>query len=60
VQPLDLPWFAKFPMTLGISFAIMFVSYELFVRYSWIGAILNGRKQRPGKAKREPHLVAAE
>jgi glucans biosynthesis protein C len=60
VQPLDLPWFAKYPMTLGISFAIMFVSYDLFVRYSWIGAILNGRKQRPGKAKREPQLVAAE
>jgi glucans biosynthesis protein C len=60
VQPLDLPWVAKFPMTVGISFAIMFVSYELFVRYSWIGAILNGRKLRPGKAKRAPQLAAAE
>lgn len=60
VQPLDLPWFAKFPMTVGPAFAIMFVSYELLVRYSWLGAILNGRKHRPGKAKRQPQLAAAE
>jgi len=60
LQPLDLPWFAKFPMTVGLTFAIAFVSYDLLVRYSWIGAILNGRKMRPGKAKRERKLVAAE
>lgn len=60
VQPLDLPWFAKYPMTVGISFAIMFVSYELLVRYSWIGAILNGRKIRPANTKRAPQLAAAE
>jgi glucans biosynthesis protein C len=60
VQPLDLPWFAKYPMTLGLTFAIAFVSYDLFVRYSWLGAILNGRKIRPGKAKREPQVAAAE
>jgi peptidoglycan/LPS O-acetylase OafA/YrhL len=60
VQPLDLAWFAKFPMTVGLSFAIMFVSYDLLVRYSWLGAILNGRKVRPGKTKRAPRLAAAE
>jgi peptidoglycan/LPS O-acetylase OafA/YrhL len=60
VQPLDLPWFAKYPMTLGLAFAIMFVSYELFVRYSWIGAILNGRRRRPAKVQRTPKLAAAE
>jgi glucan biosynthesis protein C len=60
VAPLDLAWFAKYPMIVGISFAIMFVSYDLLVRYSWVGAILNGRKVRPGKAKRAPQLAAAE
>jgi peptidoglycan/LPS O-acetylase OafA/YrhL len=60
LQPLSLPWFAKYPLTLAIAFAIMFVSYELFVRYSWIGAILNGRKQRPGKGASAPRLAAAE
>jgi glucans biosynthesis protein C len=59
VQPLDLPWFAKFPLTIGPSFAVMFVSYELLVRYSWIGAILNGRKLRPAK-RGAPQLAAAE
>ena len=60
IQPLDLPWFAKYPMSVGISFALMFVSYELVVRYSWLGAILNGRKVRPAKATPAPHLAAAE
>ncbi|HVK80179.1 MAG TPA: acyltransferase family protein [Verrucomicrobiae bacterium] len=60
VQPLDLPWFAKYPMVVGISFGIMFVSYELLVRYSWLGAILNGRKVRPSKAQRAQQLAAAE
>jgi peptidoglycan/LPS O-acetylase OafA/YrhL len=60
IQPLDLPWFAKYSMTVGISFAIMFVSYDLLVRYSWLGAILNGRKVRAGRAARAPQLAAAE
>ncbi len=60
VQPLELTWVAKFPMTVALTFAIAFVSYDLLVRYSWIGAILNGRKVRPGKAKRGQKLVAAE
>jgi peptidoglycan/LPS O-acetylase OafA/YrhL len=58
-QPLDLPWFAKFPMTLGLSFALLFVSYELLVRYSFVGAILNGQRTR-AKARQEPQLAAAE
>lgn len=60
VQPLGLPWFANYPMVVGLTFAIAFVSYDLFVRYSWVGANLNGRKVRPGKAKRQPQLAAAE
>jgi hypothetical protein len=39
----------------------MLASYQWFVRYSFIGSILNGTKQKPGKLKRgEPQLVAAE
>lgn len=60
VQPLGLPWFAKYALTLGAAFALMFVSYELLVRYTWLGAILNGRKTRPSAAKRaETPAVAA-
>jgi glucan biosynthesis protein C len=61
IQPLELDWYAKFPMTLGLTFAIGFVSYALFVRYSFIGAILNGKKQKPGKRNESAAaIVAAE
>ncbi|WP_395646027.1 acyltransferase family protein [Terricaulis sp.] len=60
-QPYAWPWFFKYPLTLAIAFALMVASYQLFVRYSFIGAILNGKKQKPAKARRgEPHLAAAE
>jgi peptidoglycan/LPS O-acetylase OafA/YrhL len=59
LAPLALPWFAKFPMVVGLTLAISFVSYELLVRYSWIGAILNGKRTRPAR-QRTPKLAAAE
>ncbi len=59
VQPLELSWVAKYPMVVGLTFAIGFVSYELFVRYSWIGANLNGKRERPKKLV-TPRLAAAE
>ena len=59
--PYDWPWFAKYPLILAIAFAIMLVSYQWLVRYSWLGAILNGRKQKPAKAQRgAAQLAAAE
>jgi glucans biosynthesis protein C len=60
VAPLAWPWFAKYPLILAVAFAIMLASYQLFVRYSFIGAILNGKKQRPAKAKAMPQLAQAE
>ncbi|MEQ1817648.1 MAG: acyltransferase family protein [Terricaulis sp.] len=61
VAPYPWPWFAKYPLILAVAFAIMLASYQLFVRYSFIGTILNGKKQKPAKAKRDaPQLAAAE
>lgn len=61
LAPYLFPWFAKYPLILAVAFAIMLASYQLFVRYSFIGAILNGKKQRPAKVKRgQPQLAAAE
>ncbi|MBK6704738.1 MAG: acyltransferase family protein [Caulobacteraceae bacterium] len=61
IAPYQWPWFAKYPLILAVAFAIMLASYQLIVRYSWIGSILNGKKQKPVKAKRgEPQLAAAE
>lgn len=36
----------KFLIACGGVFAVLLVSYEYLVRYTWIGALLNGRKQR--------------
>ena len=61
IAPYEWPWFAKYPLILAVAFAIMLASYQWFVRYSFIGSILNGKKQKPAKAKRgEPQLAAAE
>ncbi|MBL6853864.1 MAG: acyltransferase family protein [Alphaproteobacteria bacterium] len=45
VSQLPWPWFAKYPLVLAITFPVLFASYHLFVRYSFIGAILNGRRE---------------
>jgi glucan biosynthesis protein C len=43
---LDWPWPAKFVAILMIAFPLMFASYQFLVRYSFIGAVLNGRRIR--------------
>jgi glucan biosynthesis protein C len=48
---LAWPWWVKYPLILAIAFPLMFASYELLVRHSWMGALLNGRKH-PWPAKR--------
>ncbi|MCX7359341.1 MAG: acyltransferase family protein [Alphaproteobacteria bacterium] len=61
IAPYQWPWFAKYPLILAVAFVIMLASYQLIVRYSWIGSILNGKKQKPSKVKRgAPQLAAAE
>jgi len=44
VSHLDWPWEAKFAVVLGVGFALMFASYELLVRHTFIGVMLNGRR----------------
>jgi peptidoglycan/LPS O-acetylase OafA/YrhL len=52
VVRLDWPAEAKILIVLGIAFPLMFASYELMVRHSFIGAILNGRRAPRAKALR--------
>jgi peptidoglycan/LPS O-acetylase OafA/YrhL len=41
---LDWPWPMKFATILLVAVPVMFGSYQVFVRYSPIGAVLNGRR----------------
>ncbi len=40
----SLHWALKYAFVLGTSFALLFASYHLLVRYTFIGQLLNGRK----------------
>jgi surface polysaccharide O-acyltransferase-like enzyme len=44
LMPVPLPALAKVPIALGLAVAILIVSYDLMVRPTWIGALLNGRR----------------
>ena len=43
---LDWPWPLKFAAIMLIALPLMFASYQWLVRYSFIGAVLNGRRER--------------
>lgn len=43
LAPYAWPWFVKYPLILAVAFAIMLASYQVMVRHSFIGAMLNGR-----------------
>jgi glucans biosynthesis protein C len=58
VSPLDWPWPAKFAVILLVAMPLMFASYQLLVRYSVIGAVLNGRRLR--KPAQAAELVQSE
>jgi glucan biosynthesis protein C len=46
VSRLDWPWLVKFVAILAVAFPLLFASYQLLVRYSVIGAVLNGHRMR--------------
>jgi glucans biosynthesis protein C len=59
LRPYDWHWSIKFFVYVAGSMPILLVTYRYFVRYTWIGAVLNGRRQpRPGKAPPQDALTA--
>jgi glucans biosynthesis protein C len=44
VGRLEWSWSLKFPLILMAAFSVLFSSYHLLVRYSFIGVVLNGKR----------------
>jgi glucans biosynthesis protein C len=55
VGRLEWSWLFKFPLILIAAFAILFSSYHLLVRHSFIGVVLNGKR-----VKRQQNVPAAK
>jgi ABC-type multidrug transport system ATPase subunit/peptidoglycan/LPS O-acetylase OafA/YrhL len=58
LAPLSWPWFAKFPLIVGATLAVLLVSYHYLVRPTFLGELLNGRKY-PRRAAPAGHPAAA-
>lgn len=59
VSRLEWPWEVKFIVILVAAFALMFASYQVLVRHTFLGGWLNGRRpQHPAKQSRiEPEIA---
>jgi glucan biosynthesis protein C len=42
-----LPALVKFASILTLTFVITLVSYHYFIRYTWVGNLLHGKRQKP-------------
>lgn len=61
VAQLALPWWVKFPLILTLAMALMLASYQLMVRHTFVGAILNGRRfPRPARKTASPIPASSE
>ena len=47
---VELPLAYKFPLLLGLTFAILFASYAVMVRHTFIGKTLNGPRPRGNRS----------
>lgn len=57
VSNWDFPTLPKFLLVCTLTFALLIVTYQTMVRYTFIGSALNGRKIRPNDAtSRLPRL----
>ena len=51
IRPFDWHWSIKLAISVGGSMPILLLTYHWFVRFTWIGAMLNGRRHpRPEKS----------
>lgn len=52
--PLPIAALPKFALVMLTSTIIMYLSYHVLVRYTWIGTMLNGPRHRPAAAQAAP------
>jgi hypothetical protein len=60
LSQLAWPWPLKFALILGVAFPLMLATYQLFVRRTFIGAILNGRRAPAPSRAGAPGPAAAQ
>ena len=60
VSPLGWAWPPKLAVILGVAFPLMLGSYQLLVRHTFIGAILNGRRIPPPNRDGAPATIGLE
>jgi ABC-type multidrug transport system ATPase subunit/peptidoglycan/LPS O-acetylase OafA/YrhL len=60
VRDLPIHWAVKFPAIMAVALALLFGSYHAFVRYSFIGEVLNGRRHRRSAAGDAPMATRPE
>lgn len=58
VKPLDAPAAVKFGIVCVSVTAVLLLTYDFCIRYTWVGTLLNGPRSRPTKRLR--HRPAAE
>ena len=54
-----LHWTIKYSLIVGVAFSLLFASYHFLVRYTFVGAVLNGWKYRNGQEEASAAPVAA-
>lgn len=58
MAPQALPIVVEFLLVNALTFTVLLVSYELCVRHSWVGLMLNGKRpERKPAAQPEPVIV---
>lgn len=59
LMAVPLPALAKIPIALALSVLVLLPSYDLLVRPTWLGAMMNGRRYPRGLPKTEEAAYAA-
>ena len=59
LKPFDWHWSIKLAISVGGSMPILLLTYHWFVRFTWIGAMLNGRRH-PRPERQPPASPAVE